>query len=185
MYNDLKPSVMIVLALILPATAVWAEPVTTVTLRPSAGQAIEDVPVTFGQVFRKGHIKLGVLVDAGRALVQADVKRRYDDSSVRFAVISLKVPKLDGDLTVAIGDGSGRQAANTPPMRVSDLLRTDFDATVTLAFPDGARRASAVATRPQAAPARTDSRRQATPVLSDSGCSPCWIVCLRAVPSDR
>jgi hypothetical protein len=142
MYNDLKPSVTIVLALVLPATAVWAEPVTTVTLRPSAGQPVEDVPVTFGQVFRKGDIKQSVLVDAGRASVQADVKRRYDDSSVRFAVISLCVPKLDGDLTVAIGDGAGRHAASAQPVQVSDLLRTDFDATVTLVFPDGVERSA-------------------------------------------
>jgi hypothetical protein len=40
--------VTIFFVLVFAATAVGAEPVTTVTLRPSVGQSVEDVPVTFG-----------------------------------------------------------------------------------------------------------------------------------------
>jgi len=117
-------------------------PVTTVTLRPPNGTPLRDVPVTFGQVFRKGDIKQGVLASAAQASVQADVKRRYDDGSIRFAVISLWVPELDGEMPVALSDGVRRQTATRPPVQAADLLQTDFDATVTLTFPDGEERSA-------------------------------------------
>jgi len=124
------------------ASAAAGDPVTTVTLRAPAGQPLRDVPVTFGQVFRKGDIRQGVLVTAGRGLVQADVKRRYDDGSIRFAVISLWLPEMDGAMTVSVSDGAGRQTAARQPVQAADLLATDFDATVTLKFPGGAERSA-------------------------------------------
>jgi hypothetical protein len=125
-----------------PLAAGPNEPVCQVTLRPPAGQPLRDVPVTFGQVFKKGDIKQGVLPSVPRASVQADVKRRYDDGSVRFAVISLRLPELDGDTTVAIRDGVQDQLAKPMPVLAADLLKTDFDAAVTLTFPDGAKRSA-------------------------------------------
>ena len=98
--------------------------------------------MTFGQVFRKGDIKQGVLANALQASVQTDVKRTYDDGSVRFAVVSLVVPELDGEMAVALSDGGRRRLATRQPVQAADLLQTEFDATVTLKFPDGAERSA-------------------------------------------
>ena len=70
-----------------------ADPVTKVTVRNAGKEAVKDAPVTFGQVFKKGDIKTGVLVNVAGTPGQADIKRKYDDGSVRFAVISALVPE--------------------------------------------------------------------------------------------
>lgn len=142
MISHLPQTATLVCVLILSASFARGDPVTKVTLRPPAGGALKDVPVTFGQVFRKGDIRQGVLPSAQRASVQADVKRKYDDGSVRFAVISLLLPTLEGELAVALRDGVREQLATPVPVQAADLLKTDFDAAVSLRFPDGAERSA-------------------------------------------
>jgi hypothetical protein len=119
-----------------------AGPVTTVLLRNPADQPVKSVPVSFGQVFRKGDVKQGVVVKAGGAVGQADVKRKHDDGSVRFAVISLVVPSLPahGELAVELSDGVPRAPARA--VSPIGLLETEFDATVRLSFPDGTERSA-------------------------------------------
>jgi len=142
MREHLRPALMILCALSLSALASSAVPAARVTLRSPPGQPAKSVVVTFGQVFKKGDIKQGVLVSAPKASVQADVKRKYDDGSVRFAVVSAIIPELTGETTVALGDGIEDQLAKPLPVQAADLLRTGFDATVTLKFPDGAERSA-------------------------------------------
>lgn len=47
-----------------------------------------NLPFTFGQVFAKGHIPRASDIVANGARIQAVVRNRWDDGSVRFAVIS-------------------------------------------------------------------------------------------------
>lgn len=59
-----------------------------------------SVPVTFGQVFREGDIKAtesvnGRLVDGTSLPLQVDVKATHRDGSLRHAVISAILPKLE------------------------------------------------------------------------------------------
>ena len=142
MNHHLKSTLMAVCFLVVSVPAAWGAGVAHVTLRPPAGKAARDVTTTFGQVFRKGDIKQGVLGTAPGASVQADVKRKYDDGSVRFAVLSLMLPELAGPTTVELGDGVRDQPAKPVPVAAADLLRTDFDAAVTLQFPDGVKRSA-------------------------------------------
>jgi len=142
MSNRVKPALTIACILGLWASAATAAPVTKVTLRRAVGESAKNVPVTFGQVFKKGDIRQGVLVSAPGAAVQADVKRRYDDGSVRFAVVSLLVPDLSGEMTVAMDDGVRPQLGSELPVQAADLLKTGFDAVVRLKFPDGAVRSA-------------------------------------------
>ncbi|MBM4019832.1 MAG: hypothetical protein FJ288_16175 [Planctomycetes bacterium] len=116
-------------------------PAVRVTVSSESPRPARSVPVTFGQAFRKGQFRDGVRVSVGgRALpAQVDVKRRYDDGSVRFAVISAVLDelsvkqKLDMDLV----PGEAAQAGGAA-VSAADLLATGFDAVVTLRFPDGA-----------------------------------------------
>ncbi len=135
--RSLRYSLVVLCLLALSASAA---PVTTVTLRPQASQPPGSVPLTFGQVFKKGDIKQGVVASIAGAAAQVDVKRKYDDGSVRFAIISAIVPALAADVSVTLSDGAVDQLAKPMAVRSQDLLATDFDAVVSLSFPDGAQR---------------------------------------------
>jgi hypothetical protein len=124
--------------------ATGAAPVATVILRNPGTQSASETPVTFGQVFKKGDLKQGLRVSAGNQIGQADIKRRYDDGSVRFAVISLLSPAMaaGGEATVELSESATGASPQTAPVRPADLLETDFDAKVTLSFPDGQQRSA-------------------------------------------
>src|SRR5512146_2578406 len=81
----------------------------TIVVRNPAAVAARRVPLTFGQLFRKGEIREGVVARIGGkpALVQADVKRRYEDGSVRFAVISLILDEVaaNGQMQIELANG--------------------------------------------------------------------------------
>src|SRR4051812_29664886 len=66
---------------------------THVTLHEINGAAAPLGVVTFAQAFPKGHVPESVVVTAGNNAVatQVDVKRRYDDGSVRHAVLSVAI----------------------------------------------------------------------------------------------
>ena len=98
MSNRLKPASVAVCVLALSASAA---PVTKVTLRAPAGGGAKGALATFDQVFMRGDVKQGVLVSAAGASVQADVKRKYDDGSARFAIVSVMMPST----TSQLGDG--------------------------------------------------------------------------------
>ena len=119
-----------------------AAPVTTVILRNAGTQAARETPITFGQVFKKGDLKHGVRVRAGNAIGQADIQRRYEDGSVRFAVISLVSPAMvPGDqTTVELADSTAEPGNQAIAVEPGELLKTDFETTVTLTFPDGQQR---------------------------------------------
>ena len=122
-----KPVLVIPCILALASPAVAADVVTKVIVRPIAGQPAGRIPITFGQVFKRGDIKQGVLARAPGASIQADVKRKYDDGSIRFAVISSSCPLAAKRSTVPISDGvaaaTGRAAAGAGGRTAQDRLR--------------------------------------------------------------
>jgi len=131
-----------------PGRAAEPQPLVTVEMHNSTGEPLHDVPVTFGQVFKKGDVPRGrqVYCFVDGRFAQVDPKRRYDDDSLRYAVVSAVLEDLPGGTsrTLKLTSGGPRPSPPPRPMMVSELLRTDFDAIVTLAFPDGAvRKASA------------------------------------------
>ena len=87
----------------------------------------ENVPVTFGQLFRQGDVKHGIVVRVGQEMIpaQIDVKRRFDDGSVRFAVISTVLKNVPGgeQLTLALCDGPSHVDARAPAA-ISELPDT-------------------------------------------------------------
>jgi len=120
-----------------------------VKVAPEDGQAVTgSAPVTFGLVFRAGEVPKGQDLEvraggwAGRA--QVDAKRHYDDGSLRFAVVSLVAPGLEAAglalETATVEAAPGPPAPQDAPAQdpaARKLLASDFDATVTLKFPDG------------------------------------------------
>lgn len=68
-----------------------AKPITYVTIESTSDHDQTNVPVTFGQVFCSGDLPKG----KGLKDAQIDVKATHPDGSVRHAVVSLIVPKLE------------------------------------------------------------------------------------------
>jgi len=121
------------------ATAAGEAKTTTLVVRNPASVAARHVPLTFGQVFGRGDIRDGVVVRIeGRSTqVQADIKRRYEDGSVRFAVLSLVLEEVPANGQVQIELANGPADGGGAPVSSDNLLKTPFDAIVRFTFPDG------------------------------------------------
>ncbi len=61
-----------------------------VEIRNLSDRTLRDVPVTFGQVFKLDDFVRGVAVSADGVPIKAqvNVKRRHEDGSLRFAIVS-------------------------------------------------------------------------------------------------
>ena len=143
------------LLLVAFAFPAWAGEVASVEVRNLSGRALENVPVTFGLAFRKGDVPQGQMLHCavGDGRAQVDVKRVHEDGSPRFAVVSALLPSLpaNGSATLKLVAGPAAPSPALPPVMLDQLLKTDFDAAVSLTFPDGtARSASARAMLKQA-----------------------------------
>ena len=79
---------------------------TTVQVSDTSAQPQVRVPVTFGQVFSKGHVRAGDAITAryrGAALpLQAEVKATHDDGSARHVIISTVLPQLGASETASL-----------------------------------------------------------------------------------
>ena len=135
-----------ILAMLLSSPAGTVAGGASVTLSPMPAEAAAGpAPVTFGVVFGPGDIAKGkaiVVRMAGQEVAaQVDVKRHYDDGSARFAIVSLMLPKLDVNTVVECQAGDAKADAAPANAKSDDaakaLLATNFDAVVTLTFPDG------------------------------------------------
>jgi hypothetical protein len=101
-----------------------------------SGRDRQDVPVTFGQIFKKGDIPAGAHLHAtlgGKTIpIQVDRKATNDDGSLRHAVVTIVVPKLPASAAPVVTLSTGDHEAQGDPVTLKDLLATDFDAKVSL-----------------------------------------------------
>ena len=84
-------------------------------LQPANGNPIsEQVPITFCAFFRPGEFTgqrpISVVADGRPVPAQVDVKRTFDDGSVKHAIVSMVLPSLD-----AAGLSLDYQAADSGP----------------------------------------------------------------------
>jgi hypothetical protein len=132
-----------------------------VTLTTADGQDAA-APVTFGMVFKAGRIAKGKAVEvrSGDKPVKAqiDVTRRYDDGSVRFAVVSL-APGPAGRAGLPLDFAAVDEAGTGPggsDEAAKKLLASGFDAVVALTFPDGTSASASARTMLEAAGAQAE-----------------------------
>ncbi len=108
----------------------------------------QNYPLQFGRPFMAGEIPNypQILVDGAAILTQADVKNRYRDGSVKFAILSAVLPSIPakGSLSLTFQD---QPSGNNTPLSVDEMNAPafDFDATVQLAGTGGTQTASAAA----------------------------------------
>ena len=120
----------------LGALALSAQASTLTTLQIVNKQATPQtsVPVTFGQVFARGAVpqNAGLVATYGTAQLplQVNVMARHGDGSVRHAIVSAVLPRIDASATVPLALQRAQiqpASAGTTP---GSLLASGFDATV-------------------------------------------------------
>jgi hypothetical protein len=124
-------------ALLLGVMQAQAAAVVTNTVVSQAGQSQNNLPVTFGQVFKAGDVPAGSTVTASLGghpvALQIDTKATNPDGSLRHAVMTAMVPSLPGGGTLPLTLSSGTGTApSSSPVTLSQLLATYYDAQVAL-----------------------------------------------------
>jgi hypothetical protein len=100
----------------------------------ASGTAQSGRPVSIARAFRQGDIPSFVqaTIDGTSVLTQTDVKNRWPDGSLKFAVVSFVVPSLaaNGNVTVSFSDQA--TGNNTGFLTQAQMLASafDFDGTI-------------------------------------------------------
>ncbi len=130
----------IALLLFLAVVAV-AEPLpaNTVTVFDTSGTTQADRLVSMGRPFREGEIQnfAQALVDGAPVPTQCDVKNRWPDGSVRFAIVTFVIPQLlpSGSVLVAFVNRPGVHAGGALTQQEMVAPEFDFDGTIEMIGP--------------------------------------------------
>ncbi len=113
--------------------------VNSIVIRNAGRAGIRDYPFQFGRPFMKGAIPHApqVLLNRKPIPTQADVKNRYPDGSVEFAVIAVVIPQHAGRTATQVLSFTDSAANSNTPLTTAQMLGANFnfDATISLAFP--------------------------------------------------
>lgn len=117
------------------AAALPAGVTNTIVITNASGARQTNYPLQFGRPFVQGEIAHypQVSVNGTPVQTQADVKNRFPDGSVKFAILSVVLPSIPagGNITLSFGD---QPSGNNAPLAVRDMLDPafDFDAQIRL-----------------------------------------------------
>ncbi len=121
------------------AQAASAPTANTLSLTNHSGGGLRNYPLQFGRPFLQGAIANfpRVLIDGVPTETQADVKNRYPDGSVKFAVIAVVIPSLPPGKPVRLTFANETSGNNAPLSRdeMLDPKKFDFDAAMSLSEP--------------------------------------------------
>jgi hypothetical protein len=112
-------------------------PVTnTMTISDASGAGETNYPLQLGRPFVEGAIPDApqILINGAPAVSQADVKDRYPNGSVKFAIMSTVVPSIpaNGSVTLSFRDTTANSNA---PLTTAQLKAVpNFDAAMNLSF---------------------------------------------------
>lgn len=99
------------------------------------GRALTNVPLQFGRAFVQGEFpnSLAILVDNTVIATQVDVKNRWPDGSIKFAILSTVLPSLAANAKLSL-KFRPTTTNSPPPSDVMLLLNrfADFDATLSI-----------------------------------------------------
>ncbi len=95
----------------------------SITITNESGAAIHNYPFQFGRPFVDGAIATApqVLINGSAVATQADVKNRYSDGSVEYAVVAVVIPTIpaSGSLTLTF---QNQAAPNNTPLTQAQML---------------------------------------------------------------
>ncbi|HEY1756096.1 MAG TPA: Ig-like domain-containing protein [Bryobacteraceae bacterium] len=131
---------------VFPGGSGTLNPSDTITITDVSGITQTNYPEQVGRPFVDGEISNYpvAIVNGFPLFTQADVKNRYPDGSVKFAILSFLLPTLpaNGSVTVAFGNQS---TGNNTPLTQAQMLDPsfNFDAQMLLTSGSAAQSASA------------------------------------------
>jgi hypothetical protein len=110
----------------------------TITLTEKAGQTVLNYPLQFGRIFAKGEMRNEpVLLNGSQTIeTQVDTKNRWEDGSLKFAIISAIVPRISAGQKITLSFGS-QQVKNNVTMRHDQLLSAVETITPTISLTNG------------------------------------------------
>jgi hypothetical protein len=128
---------------VLLAVAVWAAAdergvTNELIITRKHAKTLVNYPVQFGRPFLEGEIRdlPQALIDGAPVFTQADVKQRYRDHSVKFAILSFLIPSFSRK-TIKI-TFQNQPGGNDTPLTTEQMLNAsyDFDAAMEIAAPN-------------------------------------------------
>jgi len=113
---------------------IFAADITTLTLFEKDNITTVNYPLTFGHVFKDGDVTdyVAVKFNSIELPTQFDIKTTYDDGSVRFAIISVMLPKVISSSTNIITLVNKGTAANAGELDKTQILATDIESQINL-----------------------------------------------------
>ena len=111
--------------------------IVTVEINEISGQAQQNVPITFGQVFRKGDIPSGQtlgarLADGSEIPIQSIRKATHADGSLCHGIFSMILPTLSADESKRITLITAQRGIQGNEITLQDLFATNFDTQLTI-----------------------------------------------------
>ncbi len=131
------------------ATAPHQRVANSITISNASGAVRKDYPYQFGRPFVDGAIahQPQVLVNGRPVATQADVKNRYPDGSVEFAVIAVVIPALPASGSLTLTFQNQNAGSNTPLTQAQMLAPVyNFDASMALTPAGGTAQAASART---------------------------------------
>jgi hypothetical protein len=131
--NHIRISILLII-LALPQFVYAAQSITSLTIREKANVTTSNYPLTFGHVFKKGDVANGITVIAdGVSLeTQCEIRCRYDDGSVRHAVISVILPKVESNHDLILQLAPSSDSSNSGGMSKTEILATNVGSKINL-----------------------------------------------------
>lgn len=111
----------------------------TLRIDDTSGRTQTNRPVSVARAFRRGEIPqfARASVNGNPVLTQCDVKNRWPDGSLKYAVISFVLPNLSGKRSVEISFSNQETGNNQGYAEKNDLLHTDYDFDATIEMKSG------------------------------------------------
>lgn len=124
------------LLITLGVSAVCAEAqlITTLTIKEKVGATTSNYPLTFAHVFKKGGVpnSVTIVADGAQLDTQCDIKKRYDDNSIRHAIISVILPQVNANQSLTLQLFTSDETANQNEMNKNEILSTDVGSKIEL-----------------------------------------------------
>jgi hypothetical protein len=121
----------------------------TITIYEMSGKTQTNRPVSVPRAFRKGEFRdfISASIGATPLLTQTDVKNRWPDGSVKFAVVSFVIPRLPAHKSVTVSFTNQAGGNNSGYLSGTDMLDLTYDFDVRIEMSGASGRAETVSAR--------------------------------------
>ena len=109
--------------------------ITSLLIKDKAGKTTQNYPLTFGHVFKKGDVKDSISVKLNGVVLptQCDIKRHWSDGSIKHAVISVILPKIEANQNLTLELIAGGTNTNSSGWLTKDeILATNVESKIEL-----------------------------------------------------